>query len=58
MSDEPTEEQVRKVANIIHAAVTCALQDFDVSTETITGDVELFEGSQIAARAAIAEITR
>lgn len=49
MSDDTT-----KIAIIIHSAVTCALQDFDISIETITGDVELYEGSLIAARTAIA----
>lgn len=56
LTDPPDDTVEQEVTNIIQAAITCALQDYGISTETITGDVELHEGSAIAARAAIAAL--
>lgn len=53
MDDPRQDRKLREVAIMVHAAVTCALQDFDISIEAITSDVKLFDASKSAARSII-----
>jgi hypothetical protein len=48
----------REIARQIQATVTVALQDFDVSIEAITGDVELFGSCLVSADAVLSVVEK